>query len=115
MQIYILGNKYEYLETDTLDDFGECDRLNRVIRVRNNQNRDQLADSILHEVSHAIWELMALPEKAAEERVATAMGRGFGSLLRDPRNEDFMSYLNSLSDFKKSDSRKHSEGDSELE
>ena len=94
MKLYILSNHYGYEEVDNHPDYGECDKLNRVIQIRSNQNKDQMIDTIFHELAHAIWDLMGLPEDDdMEEKVCTAMGRGFGSLLRDPRNREYIKYL----------------------
>lgn len=94
MKNYILGNTYEYEETDSQHDMGECDKLNRVIQIRSNQNKDQKIDTIFHELSHAIWDLMNMPEdESLEEKVCTAMGRGLGSIWRSEKNIEFIKYL----------------------
>lgn len=94
MKIQILANGYDYEEVDSLDEFGICDNLNRKIQIRNNQNQDQMVDTIWHEILHAIVDLMNLDlSEDQEEQIVTALGRGLGSIYRDPRNAEFLDYI----------------------
>jgi hypothetical protein len=61
---------------------GQCNVQALVISVDAAQARSQVADTLLHEITHAILEAVGLDEDT-EERVASAMGPGLLALLRD--------------------------------
>jgi len=61
---------------------GQCNVQGLVIAVDAAQARSQVADTLLHEITHALLEVIDLDEDV-EERVALAMGPGLLALLRD--------------------------------
>lgn len=58
------------------------------------QTAAELADTLMHEVLHAIWAHAALPRRAAEERVVTAFANGLTGLARD--NPGLFAHLEAL-------------------
>lgn len=44
---------------------------------------DHQAETLLHEIAHAIWHVFGLPERADEERVSHAFGAGMAQVFRD--------------------------------
>ena len=96
MRVYILGYPFEIQEVDSLIDYGECNTLERAIKISRNQSKAEKADTLWHELTHATWHLMDVGNRAKEERLATAIGRAFGSIWADPRNREFLDYLKAL-------------------
>ena len=96
MDLYILSFKYDYVEVDSLNDFGETDKLNRVISIKSNQSNEHKIDTLWHEIFHGVYDLMSSEENDGEERTVNALGRGVSSLYADPRNGEFLRFLNNL-------------------
>ena len=46
-------------------------------------DRQQMAETLLHETLHAIWHVQCLPGKAGEEQVVTALSKGLAGVFRD--------------------------------
>jgi len=61
------------------------------IRVARGQSPLPLADTVLHEVMHAIWRDRCLEDGDAEERTVGALTTGLVGVLRD--NPDFVKWL----------------------
>lgn len=61
---------------------GWCDRATGRIAVFPEQAPDELADTMVHEVLHAIWHERDLPEDD-EERIVRALAHGLTALLKD--------------------------------
>ncbi len=61
------------------------------IHIGAGQNGPRLADTVLHEVLHAIYRVWALSDADDEERTVTAMTTGLVSVLRD--NPQFTKWL----------------------
>lgn len=72
--------------------FGECDRLNLVIRVREDLPASITAEVLLHEVIHAAYANGALEAGDGEERVTETLANQLSQVWRDnPDFTDFMS------------------------
>lgn len=54
---------------------GRCISTKQLILLDPNQGPDQLRDTLMHEIEHAIWDqtLLRLPGKLTQERVIEAM------------------------------------------
>lgn len=61
---------------------GQCNAQRGVIAIHGEQTSTQLADTVLHEITHALLEVTDLDGDVAE-RVALAMGPGLLALIRD--------------------------------
>lgn len=55
----------------------------RAIEIDPNLTPPDQAETLIHEILHALWHYMGLPEKAPEERVVEALSLGLATVLRD--------------------------------
>lgn len=70
------------VEAEERASVGECHRPNGTIKVKVDQAPEDVADTIIHEVLHAIWQERSLPE-GSEERAVTALAHGLTALMAD--------------------------------
>ena len=61
------------------------------IHIADGQRGPQLADTILHELLHAIYATFSLKDDDEEERIVSALATGLVGVLRD--NPDFARWL----------------------
>lgn len=54
-----------------------------VIGLTTSQDDQELANTILHEIFHAVWHIYGLPHSEQEEQVVTTLSNGFSGVLRD--------------------------------
>jgi uncharacterized protein YpmB len=85
--LFILGTKWELSVSESIADFGECNPDERKIVLKQNQSTEQKADTLIHEINHAIWEMMDISDKDREETTVKRLSTGLTSVLRDERNE----------------------------
>jgi hypothetical protein len=78
-------------EANSNDRIGECDRNNLVIRVREDLPPRLMAECLLHEVCHAVFDNGTLQDGDSEERVVSAMARGLSQVWRD--NPGFVAFM----------------------
>lgn len=73
---------------------GNCDHSNQRINIDSEQGPDQLADTVLHEVLHAVWSTTGLHLGPAAKHEELAVG-ALSTLLLDTlrRNPALVSYL----------------------
>ena len=72
--------------------FGETDSREQAIRLHPDQARDSMADTLLHEVLHAVWHCSGLHDgKYNEEQVVRGLTTWLLLVLRD--NPDLVGYL----------------------
>ena len=69
------------------DSHGFCDTSEQLIVVNAEQKPDALADTVLHELNHALFSAFAISGELTEERVVRLMATGLCTVLRD--NPDF--------------------------
>jgi len=72
----ILGKRYKikYLDDDTIDGFGSMHRGHGLILINKSKTPDQQAETLLHEVIHAVdLELMIGLEEADVARLAVGL------------------------------------------
>jgi hypothetical protein len=60
-------------EADKVDCLGQCDRFEKVIRVRSDIPDSSFAETLEHEINHACWDAAALKSRAAEETVVNRL------------------------------------------
>lgn len=75
---------------------GSADHPAQLIRIDPNQGPDQLADTLLHEVMHAVFAFVGLHESPLakhEERIVAALTPTLLDTLR--RNPDLVAYVTS--------------------
>lgn len=70
--------------------YGECDRINNVIRVRTDAPPQRQAEVLLHEVLHAVWECGAC-DTADEEKLCSIFGMSLAQVWRD--NPAFVAFM----------------------
>lgn len=63
--------------------FGECDRLNKVIRIDLMFGPRKTVETLLHELLHATFYELGVREQDDEERVTESLASGLTCLLRD--------------------------------
>tara|TARA_Y100001951_G_C11202667_1_gene218071 strand:- start:155 stop:469 length:315 start_codon:yes stop_codon:yes gene_type:complete len=74
------------IETAT-DSHGFCDTSEQLIVVNADQNPEALADTVLHEINHALFSAFAITGEVPEERIVRLLATGVCTVLRD--NPDF--------------------------
>jgi hypothetical protein len=71
---------------------GECDRVNLVIRIRTDIPRQQVAETFLHEILHAIWVVGSMYQAGDdEEKLVTKLSINIFQVMRD--NPDVMDFI----------------------
>ena len=87
-QIKVLNLTYEIrwvdrqIETAT-DSHGFCDTAEQLIVVNGDQKRDAIADTMLHEINHALFSALSITGELTEERIVRLMATGLCTVLRD--------------------------------
>ena len=87
-QIKVLNLTYEIrwvdrqIETAT-DSHGFCDVSEQLIVVNGDQKRDAIADTMLHEINHALFNALCITGELTEERIVRLMATGLCTVLRD--------------------------------
>lgn len=73
--VNILGKKYKVIMEEPKDgDYGECNYRHTTIKVSPKQSADSQADTLLHEILHAISEELQYPLQEKQVRLtATAL------------------------------------------
>ena len=79
--IYTIENWPTVLAT-AADRYGECDRMNQIIRLRTDLPIRRLANTLIHEIMHACWE-NAAADGGGEEQVVTVMSNQLSSVFTD--------------------------------
>ncbi len=70
---------------------GICEPNHKIIRIREDLNRDDMARILLHEIIHAAFDMGALAE-AQEERIVTVLANQLTGVWRD--NPEFVRFMN---------------------
>jgi len=91
--VYICGLKWAIKWVENAEHHGRCFVDERLIVVENNEHEGIRAETLWHEIKHAIWAAMDLREKEKEENVVTRMAFGEITVLSDPRNRMLVSLL----------------------
>jgi cob(I)alamin adenosyltransferase len=71
--------------------YGECDKANAVIRVTTIHGVDKAANTLIHEVLHACFDVAGIADEDAEERTVTHLANALTQVIRD--NPDLVAYL----------------------
>lgn len=100
-QIRVNGKTYKILfnEKNPLveyDNHGHCDNTKHIIHIEGEQVPSEEADTLIHEVLHAVWYQMTLTDidDAVEERIVRALGTGLAGLFAD--NPKMLDYLKAV-------------------
>lgn len=70
---------------------GECDHSASLISLNPDMSRQQTAETLWHEIKHAIWHAFAVKPSRSEERVVRAHAQFEAGVMRD--NPDLMRWI----------------------
>lgn len=73
------------------DRYGECDHTMHEIRLTLMHGWTKAANTLLHEILHAVWAMQALHDKDEEERYVTSFANGLCSVWSD--NPDVIRWI----------------------
>lgn len=68
---------------DASNQWGDTDKSKRIIRVDTRAKPRDVAEVLLHELIHAVWEAMGIPGRPREERAVRAISTGLTTVWRD--------------------------------
>lgn len=71
--------------------YGECDKANAIIRVSTDRGSVKAANTLIHEILHAAWDIGDMPGKVDEEKVVTVLANQLSQVWRD--NPGLVAYL----------------------
>lgn len=92
-------NPLEMADHEMTEKYGWCDKVNNQIYVYTSNDPMVVADTLLHEVLHAVWFHMGLDDKHDEEAVVNRLSTGLTTVLYDnPDIIDFVKYCIDLTD-----------------
>lgn len=69
--------------TDNGEDRGTFCGHTQIIEIECTQSAHNQADTLLHEIIHAIWSSRSLPKRISEEQAATFLGSALATVFRD--------------------------------
>jgi Zn-dependent peptidase ImmA (M78 family) len=79
------------LELVTTESYGQCDKQRGIIYVCTHLDDVVIADTLLHEVLHAVWHEYGLQDDDREERIVHTLASGLIQVMRD--NPQVIRYL----------------------
>ena len=79
----------------TTESYGQCDKQRAIIYVCTHLDDDLVADTLLHEILHAIWHEYGLQDDDREERIVHTLASGFIQVMKD--NPNAIRYLVKMS------------------
>jgi hypothetical protein len=79
------------LSDDNTEYFGRTLQFAQRIYLNPQMSADMAVDTLLHEITHAIWSVVGLESRATEERVAATVGTWMHMVLRD--NPDVLDFV----------------------
>lgn len=71
--------------------FGECDKVNAVIRVCTDHGAQKAANTLLHEALHAAWDVADLADSDLEEKAVTGLSNVLTQIWRD--NPELIAFM----------------------
>ena len=93
--LFILGHHicFKWMADDIEDDLGAYLSDRRCIFIRKNQEQCMTVSTSIHEILHAVWDLMNLKDESKEEDTVSCYEIGIVSILTDPRNKEFLKWV----------------------
>jgi hypothetical protein len=87
------------LEGADPDEYGACDTATQIIHLSKNQTAQNVSDTLLHEIMHAIWNESGIfmNKKPNEETIVRTMSTWVRMVLRD--NPDVASFILDATDY----------------
>jgi hypothetical protein len=97
-EVWVMGHKWDIEEVDKdwfddTDAYGNCCPVKRRIQIYCGGGGSITRDTLLHEVLHACWAMLALNEKEEEERVVNSMASILIGMMDDPRNGELVKFI----------------------
>ena len=97
--IRIMGRNYavvfDYDSPLGIENLGTCNNQLCLIAIKEDQHPVEEADTLIHEIYHAIWYCMHIAGSGAnEEEIVRRMASGFVSVLMD--NPQLLKYLSAI-------------------
>ena len=71
--------------------YGECDKMQAIIRVDTQWGQVKAANTLLHEVMHAVYDISKLQDDDKEERIVAAISSQLTQVWRD--NPEFVAFM----------------------
>lgn len=79
------------IEVELSGTWGQCDKNKKVIYICTSAKPKVVADILIHECFHAIWEFFNLEEEESEEKAISILSSGLVDLLaRNPKVLEFI-------------------------
>jgi cob(I)alamin adenosyltransferase len=71
--------------------YGECDKANAILRIDVTYGPEKAANTLLHEILHACYDISGLTDEDNEERTVTQLSSVMAQVIRD--NPHLLAYL----------------------
>ena len=71
--------------------WGQCNKDKRYIEIRVHDHLDFTADTLIHEILHAVWYEYQMGDEASEEEAVSKLGSGFVKVIK--ANPDLLAFL----------------------
>lgn len=98
----------EMADHEMTEKYGWCDKANCNIYVYTGGEAMVVADTLLHEVLHAVWAHMGLDDKHEEEAVVNRLSTGLSTVMYD--NPDLVDFIKYCIDYTQSDEDEDGDG-----
>ena len=93
-RVFVAGHEIpvKWMLDEVEDDLGVYLPDKRCIYIRRNQTNSIIASTVIHEVLHAMFDLMNLKDESKEEDVVSCYEVAVVGVLTDPRNKEFLKW-----------------------
>jgi len=97
-EVWVMGHKWDISEVgqdwfEDTDAYGNCCSVKRKIQIYTGGGGSITRDTLLHEVLHACWAMLALNDKEEEEKVVNSISSVLIGIIDDPRNAKVVSFI----------------------
>ena len=97
-EVWVMGHKWDISEVgqdwfEDIDAYGNCCSVKRKIQIYTGGGGSITRDTLLHEVLHACWAMLALNDKEEEEKVVNSISSVLIGIIDDPRNAKVVSFI----------------------
>ena len=96
--VYVMGHHYSVEEMsqnlfEDMDAYGDCSDDKRRIRIYTKTSKSIVRDTLLHEILHACWHMLAFSKGEEEEKIVNSLSTLIIGLIDDPRNKDIVDFI----------------------
>jgi hypothetical protein len=97
-EVWVMGHRWTIHEVaeewfEDTDAYGNCCSVKRRIQIYTGGGGSITRDTLLHEILHACWTMLAFHEKEEEEKVVNSLSSVLIGIIDDPRNSDVVSFI----------------------